>query len=126
MNRIMNFNLFLSSSLRLVFSGTLALAAFFASVASAQEDDPFQLGAEPMAEDAPLDEADEAAADEPAAEDPIDEEPAAAPAAAPAPAPGATEPPPADAPTLADFARRDPAIAAVLDLPRETPLQKLC
>jgi hypothetical protein len=59
---------------------------------------------------------------EPNAEAPLD----AAPAQAPAPAPvGAAPAVPPQGPSLADFARRDAAVAAVLDLPRETPAAKL-
>src|SRR5215213_6854548 len=92
----------------LVFLLSMYALMLLAAPASAQN--PFDDFADESAvtDDAP---ADEAAADEPAA---------AAPAEAPAAAP-----PPANAPILADFARREPAVAAVLDLPRETPAQKL-
>ncbi|MBA3484199.1 MAG: hypothetical protein H0T51_20540 [Pirellulales bacterium] len=85
--------------------------------ASAQ-DNPFDdFGGEPAAtddatlEDAPVEEPGEADADAPPAEDP--------PPAAAQPASAAV-----DGAALADYARRLPAVAAVLDLPRETPAQK--
>jgi hypothetical protein len=93
-----------------------ALALPLAVSASAQ-DNPFDdFGDEPAvtdeapAEDAPADEPAEADAGAPPAEEPV---PADAQAA-----------PPADAAILADYARRLPEVAAVLDLPRETPAQK--
>ena len=87
----------ISSSWLRRLGGALAAAAIaFAMVAPALAQDLFD-------EEAPAVDADAAPAED------------AAPAA----------PALADAPTLADFARREPAVAAVLDLPRETPAQKL-
>jgi len=47
------------------------------------------------------------------------------PSSLPAQEPAADAPAAEPAPTLADYARRDPAIAAVLELPRTTPAQQL-
>jgi hypothetical protein len=99
------------------------IAIFAGGVAKAQEN-PFapEEGVMAEAEEAPPQADADDAELEPEAEAPLD----AAPAPAPAPAPeGAAPAVPPQGPLLADFARRDAAVAAVLDLPRETPAAKL-
>jgi hypothetical protein len=105
----MNYNLLISSCLRRVLVAAMALAVTTAPMAFAQDDNPFgEFGDTSEAEDTPPEEAAEGGA-------PAVRAPAARPAG----------PPRVDAAsTLADFARRDAAVAAVLDLPRETPAQK--
>ncbi|HEX6963763.1 MAG TPA: hypothetical protein VF175_17985, partial [Lacipirellula sp.] len=86
------------------------------SAPSAAQDNPFEGFGEPMAEeDAALEEP----ADEFAEEAPVEEL-----AEETEPALPAAEAATADMAALADFARRDPAVAAVLELPRETPAAK--